>query len=146
MMKDAFQNDDLVVGTGSIVEIDACNTEHRAVALHGIVGTQYHAKWIILNGIKYSSNKAVIMGVVDDMPSFGILHEIYVDSRRNVNFLVQVTVTICFQSHFHAYEVSVVQESIKCIQPDTLLDPRTLHCRKLPMDPVGFFLTMPCAI
>jgi hypothetical protein len=102
MKKDAFQNDDLVVGTGSTVEIDACNTEHRAVALHGIVVTQYHAKWLILNGIKYSSNKAVIMGVVDDMSSFGILQEIYVNSSRNVNFLVQDTVTICFQSHFHA--------------------------------------------
>jgi hypothetical protein len=103
MMRDSFQSDDLEVSTGSTVEIDSCTNDHRAVASLGVVGTHFHAKWIILNGIKYSNNKAVIMGVIDDMLLFGILQDIYVDSSRNVSFIVKEAVTLGFNSHFHAY-------------------------------------------
>jgi hypothetical protein len=146
MMKDSFVNDDLEIGTGSHVEIDACNVEYHQLALHGVVGTQFHANWTTLNGIKFSSNKALLMGVVDDMPSFGILQDIYVDSSRSVNFIVQKTTTVHFDSHFHSYQVTVVPGSFKCIQPNSLLDHRMIHCRKSPVDSVGFFLTMHCAL
>lgn len=142
MMKDSFEVDDLVVGTGVPVDIDACCVEHHALALHGVVGTQFHANWIILNGVRYSSHKALLMGVIDDMPSFGILQDIYVDNSRCVNFVVQETTTVYFDSHFHSYQVLVVPDSMICIQPNTLLDHRMLYCRKSPGNLEGFFQTM----
>jgi hypothetical protein len=114
MVNDIFENDSLVVGMGSSVQIDVCNTKHRVLTLHGVVGTQFHANWIILNGVNYSSNKALIIGVADDMPYFGILLEIYIDKYHNVNFVVQETTTTGFDSHFHSHQIMFLPDCKMC--------------------------------
>lgn len=140
MSKDALAEDDLTVGTGHILR--NCSS---LSSLSGPDESQFRANWIKFNGIKFVSGKAVVLGVVDDMPSFGVVHNIYVDNMRVVHLVVQETETLCFDEHYHAYEV-VKCNSYKYIQLTDLRDCRTLPCHKSPKDHSGFLLTMHCAL
>lgn len=59
--------------------------------------------WLEINGTKYSHNNVVVLEVTD-MPTFGIIRDL-VSSGARYYFVCEVMFTICFNHHFHAYEV-----------------------------------------
>jgi hypothetical protein len=53
--------------------------------------SQFCANRIKFNGIKFVTGKAVLLSVLHDMPSFGVVHNIYVDNMCNVELIVRET-------------------------------------------------------
>jgi hypothetical protein len=140
MSREGLVSNDLTVGTGRLVKINTSES-----LLSGSSENHFHANWIKFNGVKFVAGKAVLLGVVDDMPSFGVVRNIYVDGMRNAELVVAETETLCFDEHYHAYQV-ITCSSTKKVQLNDLVDYRTLHCHKSPAGDIGFLLTMHCAL
>lgn len=64
--------------------------------------------WLEINGTKYSRNGVVVLGVAE-LPTFGIISDL-VSSGAKYYLVCEVMFTICFNHHFHAYEVCKIDE------------------------------------
>ena len=69
MGRDGLTDQDFVVGTGTIVTIDADNVFYCLLCC-GISGQQFCANWIIFNGTKYRPRQTLFLSIDDDMPVF----------------------------------------------------------------------------
>ena len=64
----------------------------------------YRVSWIDVNGISYKHDGVVILNV-DLVPTFGIIIDIIALDVDDYWLICEVTSTICFNSHYHSYEV-----------------------------------------
>jgi len=138
-----FNNDslpecDLVVGTGRMITVDPGSADadenDLCLAASGIHGQVFSANWISLNGSTYRPGQTLLIGVLNDMPLFGDLVSVVVDSSRIVYFVSYECETLSYVEHVNAYQV-VRTSRTKCIKPQDLVDHRPLHRHTLPNSP-----------
>ena len=129
MRNEGLCDHDLVVGTGAVSERIPGSMNEIDVCLNnaGIESQLFCAKWIQFNGTEYRPGQCLLIGVQDDMPVFGSLLSIFVDSVRQVTFVVRDTVCTSFIEHLHAYEIASTFNELRCISPHGLMDHRPLH-------------------
>jgi hypothetical protein len=88
-----------------------------------------------VNGTLYQLGCIVSYKFIGVLPQFGELIDIASDTEFGVIFLLKVYETVCFQEHYHAYEIDSTEENI-AVKPDCLLDyhPMVKHCCGKDMD------------
>jgi len=64
----------------------------------------FRANWIKYMGHKYTTACVLLLGIDKDLPHFGEIKNIYVVENR-IMLEVYLHTTICYEDHFHAYEV-----------------------------------------
>jgi len=130
---DSLSECDLVVGTGSMMTADQSNGDENDIYLStvGIHGHIFSANWIILNGTTYRPGQTLLIGILHDMPLFGELVSVLVDSSRLVYFVTLECETLSYVEHVNAYEV-ILTATKKCIKPNDLIDYRPVRRRILP--------------
>jgi hypothetical protein len=69
----------------------------------------------------YRISSAIITDVVDLMPKFGVIKQILV-YKDVVYFYYDETVTVCFNQHYHAYEITLNHCEVNCIKHSDLID------------------------
>ena len=58
--------------------------------------------WIEINGTKYSPHNVVVLEVTE-LPTFGVID--IVSSGASYYLICEVMFTVCFNHHFHVYEI-----------------------------------------
>lgn len=93
-----------------------------------LLATVYRPTWVRREGIHYQSNNAYLIIGSDGLdPIFGHLEDLIVVGGNMVTFHVSVCNVLYFDSHFHAYVISITprQTLFNC-----LLDPNVYHGHK----------------
>lgn len=83
-------------------------------------------KWISINGITYKKGVSVITDFNDLLPTFGIVQ--YVAIKNDTpGILCCTSDVVCYNSHFHAFEIVVNSDCIKYYNIHELFDPFPCH-------------------
>ena len=80
--------------------------------------------WVKTNGQLYKPLNAVIMGIDDDLPQFGVIKNIYI-TDCNTLLEVEIYKTISFLHHYHGYDVKVISQT-NIINISSLVSPYSL--------------------
>ncbi|KAK3926321.1 F-box protein [Frankliniella fusca] len=67
-------------------------------------------KWVNTNGMTYREDTVVLHSVINDVPLFGLIHLIYIGRNNDVNLVLKCLKVMCFDKHFHAWEVKHCNE------------------------------------
>ena len=70
----------------------------------------FRVKSCFINGTGYSQNAVVVCAMDEDTPNFGKIIEFIIAPLNKCYFIVKPSVTLCFNSHFHAYEVMMTDD------------------------------------
>lgn len=66
----------------------------------------YRAKWVKYNGTTLTKDYVVITNVIDEYePEFAWINEITVSEQQLVILSVTKCETICYNSHYHSWEI-----------------------------------------
>ena len=76
---------------------------------------------VTVNGSLYQLGCMVSYRIVDLMPQFAELADIVTHLECGVILILQLYETVCFNEHYHAYEVEATEEMVGA-QPVSLLD------------------------
>lgn len=99
----------------------------------------YRAKWVKYNGTTLTKDYVVITNVIDEYePEFAWINEITVSEQQLVILSVTKCETICYNSHYHSWEIQkTLDKSVmyaQTSQPDNyyfqdmpILIPNLLH-------------------
>ena len=91
--------------------------------------TIFHPRWIYKNGVHYKCNNAYLIVGTDGLdPLFGQLDDIMVLGGDFVIFLVSMCSVLYFDSHYHAYTVTVTSTQLLVSK---LFDHNVYHSHKL---------------
>ena len=84
----------------------------------------------------------LVIDVVDLLPQFGLIKDVLV--LNNIPyFCYKLIDTICFNHHFHSYEISIVDQSdVNFITHFDLIDYHPLTISQIPSDPNIKFIRM----
>ena len=65
----------------------------------------FRVAWIKVLGTTYRSGAIVVLSV-DLVPTFGLISDIIIKEVNNYFIVCEILHTECFNTHYHAYEVS----------------------------------------
>ena len=84
--------------------------------------------WVKIQGHHYSQGDIIVLRIEEEMPVFGWIAEVYVYEAYKVLFLTEELTTVRLNHHYHAFEVSEPEETVKRFVPSTdLHDPVPLN-------------------
>lgn len=86
-------------------------------------------RWIKTNGQFYKPFNAVVMGIDEDYPQFGVIQNIYIANCRTI-FEIKEYKTMSFFHHYHGYEVKATSQ-ISIININNLASPFPLFISHL---------------
>jgi len=86
----------------------------------------HRARWIKAYGQQYKQMNAVVIGITDGYPQFGVIQDFYITDCLNL-LAVKAYETVAFIEHFHGYEVKPTSSSQEIfINICSLIDPHVL--------------------
>ncbi len=82
-----------------------CNVLYYFCCLHFLY-IPYRSSWVKIYGTVYKPQDIVVVSN-DLLPTFGRIQSILITDMNKCYFVCELLHTICFNSHYHAYEVSI---------------------------------------
>ena len=85
--------------------------------------------WVEILGTTYKPGGIVILSA-DTLPTFGVISDIIIFNTTNYFLVTQVMHTVCFNSHFHGYEVEFDEQHYTFVKQENLVDHNVLGLYK----------------
>ena len=80
----------------------------------------------MVSGILYKPGALVVVKS-NTLPQFGLIKDIIIVDVDDCYFVFSQLDTLCFNSHYHSYEVSYDQSFLSVVRPSEMIDSHVLH-------------------
>jgi len=89
----------------------------------------YSCKWVQIDGSKHKISSGVILDVDDDLPTVGVIRDIYICNSNRLLFHVDKFKT-SFEPHYRAYTLHKDSFCSGLVDQSNLFIPTSIHIRQ----------------
>lgn len=82
----------------------------------------FKTSWVQIFGTKYKEEDIILISTDSELPLFGIIQHIFVNSCQRIIFLCMKLQAVCFNEQVYAYQVQHLPNDIVLIMQDDLPD------------------------